>query len=382
MRTDVLIIGAGASGMAAGITAAASGKSVLIIEKNDAPGKKIYATGNGRCNIMNSACDEADTVRDFFRRIGLEMKEEDGGRMYPMSDQASDVVFVLERALGEAGVRVMCGAAAGRIEMAEGGFLVTAGTEKIEAEKVIIATGGKAGPMYGTTGDGYGLARSLGHSVGRLAPALTGIETEESVKELKGTRARARVRLLKKRTGEVCAEEAGIVQFTDYGLSGICVFDLSRYILLDNNTDFDDYEISVDLLPDMEEEDAIRLLEWRRDNVRGMKAADMLRTLAPKALAEYISGQAERSDAQDAAFLAGLMKDLRFTVSGMRGWKMAQVTRGGISREEIDEETMESKIAPGLYFAGEITDYDGPCGGFNLHHAWITGMRAGEAAVV
>lgn len=386
MRADVLIIGAGASGLAAAVAAGrtASGKRILLIEKNDGPGKKIYATGNGRCNILNSRCSRAGEIIEFFRGIGLEMREEEEGRMYPMSQQSSDVVFVLEKAAARAGAEIICGAAAEKIEKTDEGFTVTASKAKggkltVHAGKVIIASGGKAGPMYGSTGDGYRLAKSLGHTYGKLVPALTGIETVEDTKELKGTRAGARVTLLRK--GQALCEETGTVQFTDYGLSGICIFNLSRYVVLGEETAFEDYQLSLDLFPDTEEEELARLLRWRAENVKGIEEAGLLTSLTPRTLADYIEGAAGRGEkATDAEQFAGLLKDLRFTAGGMRGWKMAQVTKGGISSAEIDEETMESKVAPGLYFAGEITDYDGPCGGYNLYNAWLTGITAGEAA--
>lgn len=384
MRTDILVIGAGAAGMAAAVSAsqaAAGRKRIAVIEKNDGPGKKIYATGNGRCNILNSSCEEAGFVRDFFRRIGLEMKEEDEGRMYPMSEQASDVVFVLEKALEAAGVEMILGTPVSTIERDGEGFVVTAEKlpEKIYAGSVIISTGGKAGPMYGSTGDGYRLARSLGHHTGRLAPALTGIETKEDMKSLKGTRAHAKVSLLKR--GEPIHSEEGIVQFAEYGLSGICIFDLSRYVILDDETGFEDHEVAMDLFPDMDTEELEGLLEWRKENVQGIGAEDIMRTMVPGALAAYLTGKGGKSgQSPDISGLARRAKDLRFTASGMRGWKQAQVTRGGVLMEEIDPDSMESKFAPGLFFAGEVMDCDGPCGGYNLYNAWLTGIRAGEVA--
>ena len=388
-NNNVIVIGGGAAGMVCAIAAARRGKSVTILEKNPAPGKKIYATGNGRCNITNKQCLNTKEVQTFFRSIGLEIFYDDEGRAYPVSRQAADVVFLLERELAALGVEFKGGRPVdwiAKIEDDKGRlYEISSGRESFTAGEVVIATGGKAGSKFGTTGDGYALAQSLGHTVCKPIPVLTAIECFGDFTKLKGIRSEAKCTLLKK--GETVFTEEGEVQFTDYGLSGICIFNMSRYLLLAEGVSFNDYEISLDLSGDSTDDEIEKLIAGRR-NIRGLKKVDALRGLVPEELAKYIvekslSGCGDLNDS-----LSGLTEDeiesicrnyrqLSFTVKGAKGWQMAQCTKGGVSLDEINMDTMESALCEGLFFAGEVIDYDGPCGGFNLQNAWETGLKAG-----
>lgn len=377
---DVCIIGGGASGMVCAIAAAQRGRSVCLAEKNPALGKKIYATGSGRCNISNINCKNATQVLAFFRSLGLETVVEDEGRVYPRSSQAADVVFVLEKRLAHLGVKRMTGCCADWIAKRGGTFEISCDGKIIRSRKAVLACGGKAAPMYGTTGDGYALAQSLGHTVNKPLPVLTAIETTQDLSHVKGVRAEAVCRLLKKGT-EVCSEK-GEVQFADYGLSGICIFNLSRYLLLDEDTLFSDYEVSLDLSGG---NDMVRLITERK-SVEGFKMKDLLRSFVPAALALDIADRAGLKKNAPASELSGAgierlcthVTDWRVNVKGAKGWKMAQCTKGGVSLDELDPETMGSKITEGLFITGELTDYDGPCGGYNLQNAWETGLKAGR----
>lgn len=410
------IIGGGASGAAAAIAASRMkpGAEIVIIEKKETLGKKLAATGNGRCNITNTACAEYSETADFLRGIGIVTREEAEGRVYPYSGQASQVVSALADALDSAGTEILCGDAVVSVRKTgeekrgmngeNAGFLIeTASGRRISARKLIIACGGKAAPQYGTSGDGYAWARALGHSVTRLSPVLAPITLDESEydgRKLKGIRAKCAVALMK--DGKPVCKEQGEVQFTEQGVSGIAVFNLSRFLKLENGETPDEgmkkYKISIDFMPDYSESRLLELLSGLMAQ-RGAPEAqnissNLLRTIVDDRIAETVltavnrctdsksheEGGKNKSNEQKIKITVKALKSMSFTVTGTAGWKAAQCTAGGVALDEIDEMTCESKIQNGLYFAGEIMDYDGPCGGFNLQHAWATGRRAGGSA--
>ncbi|MCI2061214.1 MAG: aminoacetone oxidase family FAD-binding enzyme [Eubacteriaceae bacterium] len=396
---DICIIGAGAAGLTAAVTCARRDPSlkICILEKNDRPAKKIYATGSGRCNITNHRCAGLPETAEFFSSIGVVMIEEDGGRYYPMSGKAEDVAYALITAARNAGVVIKCGHAADNIAGTDGGFAVSGtasggsgGSFEIKAKKVLIASGGKAAPEFGTTGDGYIMARKLGHTVARLVPVLTGITTPDAVPELKGVRAYGRCTLLK--FGRPVCEEVGEVQFTDGALSGICIMNLSRYLKTQGGgreeikKELAGYSICIDFMSSMRRDAMVSLFSERK-KIPGMTVDDMLVSIVPRALGRDIlrrtfaetKGSAAEMTFEDIEKLTDAVKSWTARVIGAKGWKDAQCTSGGVSIDEIDTETMMSKLVSGLYFAGEVTDFDGPCGGFNLQNAWETGITAGKA---
>lgn len=363
---DICIIGGGASGMAAAISAAIEVPDlrICILEKREKPGKKLAATGNGRCNITNLACPKVGETIDFFKKIGVAVEEEKDGWMYPISRQGEDVAVALRSALDIYNINVIVNTSAERIEKKSRAFVVNG---NFHARHLLIAAGGKAGPQFGTTGDGYGLAKSLGHKVTKLVPVLTALETEtEQGSDLRGVRARACVSLLCK--GENIGEEIGEVQFTADGLSGICIFNLSRFVDLNQDTSFGDYRLHLDFLPHKDREDVRKIMEERERN-----GVDLLRSLVPAKLCKSIYRRGRSPEE-----LAAVLKDYSVKVTGVKGWKQAQCTAGGIEWSQVDRETMESKLTENLFFSGEILDYDGPCGGFNLQNAWETGIMAGK----
>lgn len=381
-KFDIVIAGGGAAGLAAAVKAGLLAKSqeapsalrIALIEKKEVPGKKLSATGNGRCNLSNIACTEREEVDSFFDCLGLLTRTDEAGRMYPYSEEAGEVSALLTETARDLNVEIMTSCQITRVVPAtEGGFiLVTEGKEGtfgIRCSKLLIAMGGKSYSAFGTTGDGYSIARKLGHRVTRLAPSLVPVEVKEDLAPLAGVRAKAKVSLL--HCGNLVAEEEGEVQFNKDSLSGICIMNLSRLLVLNPEKSFEEafaeYELCLDLVPEYGTEAVHNVLEQK-------PADQMLRGLVRKKLAGYIL---ERTEGAETA--AALLKDLRFTVSGTKGWNDAQVTRGGVVLEEVKEDTMESKLVEGLYFAGEVLDYDGPCGGWNLHYAWQTGLRAGRA---
>ena len=272
------------------------------------------------------------------------------------------------------------------------GFTVAYEGGKLKAQRVLLAAGGKAGPQFGTSGDGYTMAKSMGHTVTRLAPVLTGIETEQDLSDLKGVRVRGAVSLYE--DGRRVFSEKGEIQFNEDSISGICVLNLSRFLRLREGENFSQgmrrFQVAGDFMPDMGQDQVKELLQERSRGL-GMKPDDLLLSLVPAPLAARLlkeAGLKSKEAGSDAGLLSEvqinklgkLLKGWNMQVKGTKGWKSAQCTAGGVSLEEIDMETMESKLVPGLYFSGEMIDYDGPCGGFNLQNAWETGMKAGKAA--
>ena len=415
-KADVLIIGGGASGLAAAIELGmeAPQLDVLVIEKMPEPARKIRATGSGRCNITNTRAEGCSRIMEFFRETGLVTRTYENGLVYPYSESAADVAeLLIERAVS-LGVKFACGEEVISVKAGpEGGrfralsvFKERDGERCIanDADYVVLACGGKAGPSYGTTGDGYRLAKELGHSIVPPAPALTGVECREWNEgreprgiTLAGTRSRGAVSLYRDRNrcfGEETKifSETGEIQFTKYGLSGICVFNMTRFMRFDRSEgeSLDDFMVRIDLFPDGD------IREYIRDRQAGMFselcAGDLLCTVLKAPVAEYItaeaaakSGAADLSEmpvsklgAEETGTIAECVHSLGFRPSGIRGWKEAQVTMGGVSDDETDERTSESKLIPGLYITGELADRDFMCGGFNLSNAWITGLAAAD----
>lgn len=375
---DICIIGAGASGLAAAVTAAREKPdlSVVILEKKETPGKKLAATGNGKCNLTNIKCDGAAETLMFFDTLGILTRTDEEGRVYPYCSQAKDVVYALVQAAEAAGVEIRTGCTVEKVEKTAEGFLLKTNQGQVKAGKLLIASGGKSFPEFGTSGDGYIFAKSLGHTVGRLAPILTGIETSENLKSIKGVRVKALVKLLK--DGKLLEQEFGEVQFNEDGISGICVMNLTRYIKLEEGESFREgigrYQIQMDLVPEMDQLQLEFLLK-RRTELHFTEPEDLLLSILPQKLRSFVVGEQKINLCK----LANLLKNFPLSVKGTKGWKQAQCTSGGVLLEELDLVAMESRIHEGLYFTGEVIDYDGPCGGYNLQNAWETGIKAGRA---
>ena len=417
-NADIVIVGGGASGLAAAVELGmkAPELSVLVIEKMPGPGRKIRATGSGRCNITNTEAEGFTRIMGFFREIGLVTKTLENGLVYPYSESAADVAELLTERAVSLGVRLACGEEVVAVT-AEGGdrrFAVSSvsgdrgGEHNITtiADRVILSCGGKAGPSYGTTGDGYGIARSLGHSVVTPVPALTGVECREwedgrepAGITLGGTRSQGIVSLYRDSDhsfgeGTKLFSEAGEIQFTKYGLSGICVFNMTRFMRYDRSggESLDDFLVRIDLFPGG---DIRAFIKDRQESMFSDEPAGMLlRTVLREPLAEYITAEAAlKAGAAPESFiertlsslsdgeisvLSSCVHALEFRPKNIRGWKDAQVSMGGVALDETDPETSESKLVPGLYITGELADRDFRCGGFNLSNAWITGLAAAD----
>ena len=396
---DALIIGGGASGMAAAITLKRLRPSwdVAVLEKNDIFLRKVQASGNGKCNISNLACDGLREVREFLGSVGMTLRNDGEGRLYPYSEDAKDVARLLIRTATSLDIELLPEAEVERITQVpqsqdpRGGFrvLIKGDMDYVSCDKLVLATGGKSHAEFGTTGDGYTFARRLGHDVTKLVPALTGIEVRDNILNLKGVRAKAKAYLL--RDGETVFSEKGEVQFREDSLSGIVIMNMSGKVetLQDESPEnsFRHYEIRLDLAPEFSSQE-VRDMILERLNMPGFDEEYALKSLVKPELARFIIRKenvffarwlGEKASKEEIAdFLADELKDLKFKVKGLKGWDEAQVTKGGVPATEVDPVTMESLVCRGLYLTGEVLDYDGPCGGYNLNNAWLTGLRAGR----
>ena len=393
---EIVVIGGGASGLAAAIEAAKYG-SVTVLERSERVGRKLAVTGSGRCNLTNldlaperyhgeapafarpalERFDVEDTLR-FFYRLGLVTVAEPSGRVYPHSDQAGSVVDVLRFGALERGVRLLCGEKVLAIRPEKGGFTVLTASGSRRADRVIAAPGGAACPRAGGTEEGYRLLTDLGHTRTALRPSLVQLKTENSfTRPLKGVRADAGVKVIGR--GQTLAESAGEVQFTDYGVSGPAVFEISRAA-----STADRCVLRLDLLRRVGTEELTALLEKRRETaltaenlLTGVLHNKLGRTLLTR-LGYALQTPLRALTAGDIRRIAGAVKAVELPVTGTMGMEGAQVTAGGIRTAEFDPATLESRLVPGLFACGEVLDVDGDCGGYNLQWAWSSGRLAGN----
>lgn len=384
MKTAV--IGGGAAGLCAAIAASEKGDSVALFERMDRVGKKILATGNGRCNLLNvgeprygeangfvkralSVFSCAELI-SFFERLGLTLREEGEGRVYPATGQAATVLNVLLKAIERQKVSVRLSTPVSALQKKDTGFWVNGEP----FDKVIAAGGGMAQNKLGSNGSCYPLLAALGHPIVPPVPSLTPLETgREHLRGLSGLRIKADVSL--KKEGRVLAMETGELLFTDYGVSGVCVMQLSRAFE-------EGATLHIDLRRTMNIDcDCFDFFKKRRKTLSGIAAGDFLTGLFATPLARVIASRATLSDLSDAALLrlAHVVTDFALPDIRLRGFDFAQVTRGGIALSSIRPETMASTLVNHLHAAGEVLDVDGDCGGFNLMFAFISGLIAGFA---
>lgn len=379
------IIGAGASGLAAAVTSSRvlgsagnfSSWQIHVFEKNEEAGKKILATGNGKCNITNEFAEDFQLCKSFFNDLGILFAKEDEGRMYPHSKQARTVQDALVGETLKNKVKIHTGTNITDVKKVDDGFIISDDTGKKHSfEKLIITTGGKAGIQYGSSGDGFKFARNFGLYLEPIMPVLVAVTYGKNpgfnLKQLKGVRARVRVNLEMGYRHEVTEE--GEIQFTDYGLSGICIFNLSRYLKEAPRADkkIVNSKIIIDFAPEYKEEELIVLLE---SNLQaGLKGIVNEKV-------EKVFLDAGLNPDEDAIKVARTLKSFSINIDGTKGWKEAQATSGGVSLDQINMTSMESHNIKDLFFAGEVLDYDGPCGGYNLSWAWKTGIQAGLGVI-
>lgn len=395
------IIGGGASGMAAALSAAKKEDAqVMLLERQARVGRKLLATGNGRCNLTNlhaavggyhgNAPEFAryaiemfppEKTLDWFRSLGLLTLAEDSGRVYPYSDQANSVVDVLRFALEKPNIQVKLGFEVEKVKKTASGFLVQSRGEGVECNRLIIACGGLAGTKLGGSMSGYKLLRSLGHGCTKLRPTLVQLKSGwRGAAALKGVRANCRAAVV--HDGKVTAESEGQLQFTEYGLSGPVIFELSRDVCQGGG----DWLCRLDFLPEMEEDTLVSELEKRRNTV--LPVSELLTGILHNRLGRVLTqsagltlnGPASSLSDGELVQAARGVKCLEVSLTEPMGMDSAQVTAGGILTSQFDEKTMESRIVPGLYACGEVLDIDGDCGGYNLQWAWSSGRLAGLCA--
>lgn len=390
----VLIIGGGASGMIAALTASEKPDTeVVLLERQARMARKLLATGNGRCNLTNRNLSAqnyhgqqpqfcACALREFgvedtlsyFRSLGLLTVTEDSGRVYPRSDSANSVVDVLRLPLEQReNVTVVTGEEVTELKRENGVFLAAAGEKTYFADRVIVCAGGCAGGKLGGTDLGYRLLASFGHSRTKLRPALVQLRTDTTfVRALKGVRCEVEVRHAGQR-------RSGEIQFTDYGVSGPVIFELSAFAKPEE-------DLLIDFLPDVQEQEIMQMLSARCHAMPQLKAEDMLTGMLHNRLGRMVLRSLGISLEQpcgafvpaELEMITKRIKCFAIRVLGAMGMDGAQVTSGGIRTEEFDETTMESKLCRGLYAAGEVLDIDGDCGGYNLQWAWSSGRLAGQ----
>lgn len=406
MRRQGIIIGGGASGLAAAIHAARNGAAVTILEHMPRVGKKILSTGNGKCNLTNlhitAECyrsGEADfpmqvisrfpvsETLKFFRSLGV-LTTDKNGYVYPVSGQAQTVLDALRSEVERLGVRVVCDC---EVQSIDHRFTVNTNQGTFTGDFLILAAGSMAAPVTGSDGSGYELAKQFGHKIKKPLPALVQLRCEEDCfRALAGIRTEAKISLYRsgRNSDEFLAEDTGELQLTDYGLSGIPVFQVSRYASEALNRK-DTVSAVVDFFLNLGSEELFAALCDQREYLHDRECGMFLDGFFHKRLAQFflkcagidqkkpVSGLTD----QKLAKLTAQIKEQTFHVTATNSYDKAQVCMGGVKTTEIDSGTMESRLVPGLYFAGEILDVDGICGGYNLQWAWSSAYLAGVSAV-
>ena len=401
MKTEIAVIGGGASGLMAAVTAKKSGKEVIILERKDRILKKVLITGNGRCNITNVNANISnyfgknissvenilnrftpqDTM-DFFNELGIICNEENRGKVYPLSGQASSVVDALRFEAERLGIKIETEFYVRKIE--KDGFkfrIYSEDRKKIEAGRVILAAGGQSYPELGSNGSGFELAKELGHSVTKLSPSIVQLKTEKhQVKGLQGIKTDVAVTAYGDNK-KICTYD-GELLFTDYGISGNVVFNISFVMPLYKNVEFE-----IDFMEKFDYNELYEILKERKRILSHLTMENYFNGMINKKLGQFlskVSGIEKLSkpvkdlNDSDIRKLCTVLKKYRVKILETTGFKNAQVTAGGVSLDEVNIETLESKIVKGLYFSGEVLDVYGECGGFNLQWAWASGYIAGE----
>lgn len=395
---SVIIIGGGAAGMAAAIAAGSCGDRVLVLERMDRVGKKILATGNGRCNLMNTGAWRypggnrlagevltrfgIDAQMEFWKHLGLRLRQEEGGRVYPISGQASTVLDALRLSMNALGVETVTGVHVDSLHQGKRGWIVTSGEENWQAERVIVAGGGCAQPKLGSDGSTWQLLTAHGHRLIKPVPALTQVITDTTrIKGLNGVRVRCNVWITD--GANVKYAESGELLFAEYGVTGVCVMQCARYAAPGNMLHIN----LTKALGFSDEEEFLAELAQRRSAWAARPLAELMTGLCLPKLAnalcqtagiEQLSRRACASlTKREMGRLAAVAADYVLLIKGVKGFDSAQVTAGGIDSGEFEPKTMSSRMAKGLHAAGEVIDVDGDCGGYNLMFAFASGVLAG-----
>ena len=408
-KYDIIVIGAGASGLLAAGRAAELGAKVLVLEKMRQEGRKLLITGKGRCNITNNAETEdfitqvypngkflrsafahffSPDIIDLLEKNGLEVNLERGGRYFPASNKAADVLQALLKWVKGLGVEIRCSYRVEKLYILDSNITgVRANGENFTSDKVILASGGKTYSATGSNGEGYELARKAGHKVTKIRPSLVPFDTVEEIPgnlhKMTLKNVKATVWTDNKKTDEAFGE----LMFMDFGISGPIILTMSRKIV-ESLEQKKTIEISIDLKPALDDQKLDNRLQRDLNENGKQTIGNIFKKLLPSDLIPLFieklgidpDKECHQISSKERKKIRNLMKNLRFTLEGHRSFKEAIITAGGVSTKEISPKTMESKLISGLHFAGEIIDLDANTGGYNLQIAWSTGWVAGEAA--
>ena len=403
-QKHVIIVGGGASGLVAAITAAKEGAKVSIIEQKDRLGKKILSTGNGRCNLTNEymdlSCFRSDDMKlvsdvldqfgcedtmNFFRSLGVVLKERQG-YVYPISDQAATIVDVLVMEVERLGVNIVLEESVKQISCTKKGYLIQTNKSAYVGDSLILATGSKAAPVLGSDGSGYALAKKMGHHLSPVVPALVQLKGKGTIfKQVSGVRTNAKVTALV--DGISCRSDTGELQLTNYGISGIPVFQISRYISKALYAK-QKATVEVDFFPHLTDEEYEMFLQERLKK-QGHKTAEnfFVGMFHQKLIAMFLKISriqahelASNITKEQLSLFQKVSKHFMVDIEGTNDFDQAQICAGGVLTTEIHSKTMESVFVKDLYLTGELLDVDGICGGYNLQWAWATGYIAGKNA--
>lgn len=397
---EVIIVGGGASGLVAAIMAAREGHKVTILEHKDKLGKKILATGNGKCNYTNLvqekecyrsddssfpfkvlSCFDVNKTIEFFSDLGIYPKDKKG-YLYPYSEQATSVLNVLEMEIIRLNIKVCLSTHVDKIHKNKLKFIIESNTGKYQGDKVILATGGCASSNLGSDGSGYGLAKDFGHTIIKPLPSLVQLMSDEKYfKTLAGVRCNAAIGLYGNK--KLLAKETGEILMANYGVSGIPILQISRYAAkaLDRK---EKVNLIVDFLPELSKEETKELLMKRLATNSHKNMEEMLVGLLNNKLAYVlllqgniqVNKSCRQISDQEIDSITNMIKFFSIPISKTQSFEQAQVSSGGVDTREINSKTLESKIVQGLYFTGELIDVDGTCGGYNLQWAWSSGVVA------
>lgn len=399
----IAIVGGGAAGLMAALTAARAGASVTIYEHNNSVGKKILASGNGRCNIINTTVSPEDyaginpsftayaleylpfkVFETFCHSIGLLLDSKEDGRCYPRSNEAKAVLIAFKSAVADAGVKILTEKKVTALTKEKKGFVVHCEDQKSVYDKVLIATGSQAAPQLGATDDGYRFASELGHEIIPQYPSLVQLHLNSKIHhKMAGVKTFAEVTLFVDGRSRVIVQ--GDILFASYGISGLAILDISQsasYALMNNQR----ISIGINLLPSFDAQMLSDTLKKLFDDVPNRPIETVLSTLLPTKMILYLCEEAAISPSKAVSALSEKelqklihhIQNWKFEVNGTHGFKHAEVSGGGVATAQINEKTMESKLVSGLYFAGEVLDIVGRRGGYNFNFAWASGMIAGK----
>ncbi len=405
MKEKIIVVGGGAAGMMAAIVAANNGGQVVILERNDRVGKKLLATGNGRCNYTNMNLNinnyhgmdykfaesalstfNVNTTIEYFEKLGITPAIEDNGKVYPISFQSSSMLDILRYEIDEKNIELVTEAYVVDIKKKKKFILKLKDGRIFEGDSVILANGGMAMPVSGSDGNGYSLAKSLGHNLIETHPGIVQLKLEGSFfKQIDGVKVVGVAKLYSK--DKLLMEDSGDILFTSYGISGPPILQISR-TALDYLREGKDIELIISIIHTKTHKELESYLYERFQNSPNKSVQEALIGLINKKLIlpilrelnldkdkvvqDLIKGEVEK--------LSKILTSWSFKITGSQSWGQAQVTAGGIATKEIDNKTMESKLVKGLYLIGELVDIDGDCGGYNLQWAWSSGYVAGKNA--